>query len=159
MAIVVYPSMHEIAHALVAWAVGAEVKAVHVFSEPQVLCDLRNVNDVGTVLIGWSGCVLPLVFSLLLRPRHFWIWYAVFVLRGISVFACALAEVSVWMFVCGRPMTNDDITQLLQLCPQSLWISFCLAAVLFAIGTVALVHDKPFDRCAAYFAEGRKEVP
>lgn len=151
IASVAYPVMHECAHAIVARAVGAAVREVYVLVDPHVSCDLYRINTIGGALIGWAGCVLPFLVAVLLRPHTFWIWYAVFVLRVISVFSCLLAGVSTLMYMCGKPMPEDDMTQLLTLYPQCRGWCLLLAVALSVIGMVVLVRDKPFERCAAYF--------
>lgn len=151
MATVIYPALHEGGHAVVAWLLNVPVVAVHMVLEPCVQCDLRDAVAVAPVCIGWGGVVLPLVVSALLRPRSFWTWYAVFVWRCIAVFACGWMGVSALLFVYGTPPADDDMTLLLELFPHHWWGHVALSAALSTMGTVLLVRDHPFRRCAAYF--------
>ena len=152
VATLLYPAMHEWGHVVAAWLLDVPVMDVHLLVEPRVQCDFRDVVSVAPVYIGWGGVVLPLVVSALLRPRSFWVWYAVFVWRCIAVFACVWMGVSVLLFVYGTPPADDDMTLLLQMFPHHWWGHLLLSVVLSTVGSVFLVREHPFRRCAAYFA-------
>lgn len=151
MAMVVYPALHEGSHAAVAWLLGAPVAEVQVLSAPYVRCDVGRASAVAVECIGWSGSVLPWLGSILVRPRSFWGWYAVFVWRCIAVFSCVLAGVSTLLYIWGTPLPYDDVTQLLTLFPHHWRGYLLLSAVLSVTGSVLLARERPFHRCVAYF--------
>ena len=63
VAVIVYPVLHELAHSLVAIAVGARVVEINILPVPSVLCDIQAVDNTGIVAIGMSGMLLPFFLS------------------------------------------------------------------------------------------------
>ncbi len=152
---VLYPLLHEAGHAAVAAAVGARVVSVEYFPLPNVLCDVGSVGAAGQVLIGLGGMVAPVGFAVLIamifRNRHFWLWYAGVLLKGISVMAACIGAAAIVMFRCGMPLAHEDFTRVMELWPEG-WILCLTATVLMAAALVLdLRNGHPIRICLKYF--------
>ena len=152
VAVIVYPVMHELAHSLVAIAVGARVVEINILPVPSVLCDVKSVDSTGMVAIGMSGMLLPYFLSAVIKPKNFWIWYANYIVKGISALAFVISTISTVCFLVGSPLPNDDTTQTLLTWSGGKWI--CLSVVSFSLvilATVRLIQEKPLAHCMRYF--------
>lgn len=158
MAIIIYPMMHEFGHSLTAVLVGAKVIEINLFPIPNVLCDISNTDNTGIVFIGFSGMMMPFLFSVVNNPKWFWTWYANFVLRGICVLSFVVATVSTLSFIAGAPMPNDDITQILLLWQNGQWLCLLTSVFCASMAILILVKEKPFNRCFEYFNQTTKKT-
>ena len=118
VAAIVYPVMHELAHSLVAIAVGARVVEINILPVPNVLCDVKSVDSTGMVAIGMSGMLLPYFLSVVFKAKNFWLWYANYIVKGISALAFVISTISTACFFMGAPLPNDDTTQILAVWPN-----------------------------------------
>ena len=151
MAVVIYPVIHEFSHSVVATVIGVTVIKVSIFPLPYVLCDMVNSSIINVVAVGMSGIVLPFALSLLIKTKNFWIWYANYIIVGISTFSFAITIVSTILFMMGKPMNNDDVTQILTLYPDAGWFVLVIAVLLLAIGIIKLSRAGLISRCVDYF--------
>lgn len=151
VAVIVYPVMHELAHSLVAILVGARIVEINILPVPSVLCDVRMVDTTGIVVIGMSGMLLPYFLSAVIKPKSFWLWYANYIVKGISALAFVISTISTVCFLVGSPLPNDDTTQTLMTWSDGKWIclviSFCLT--IFAI--VKMIQERPLAHCMRHF--------
>ncbi len=154
MAIIVYPIMHELGHSATAMLVGAEVIEINLFPLPNVLCDVARTDKIGIVFIGLSGMSIPFFISAVIKPKYFWIWYANYILQGISALAFIIATISAICFITGNPMPNDDITQVLTLWSNGQWLCLAVSIVMSLLAIFKLAKEKPFIRCIQYFDKG-----
>ena len=158
MAVIIYPIMHELGHSLTAVLVGAKVIEINLLPLPNVLCDISNTDNTGIVFIGFSGMVIPFLFSAVIKPKGFWLWYSNFVLRGISALSFVVAIISTLSFIAGSPMPNDDITQILLLWQNGQWLCLVTSVFFATMAVWKLVKEKPFNRCFEYFNRPTKRT-
>ena len=151
VAIIVYPVIHELAHSVVALAVGAKVIEVNIFPVPSVLCDVQTVDSPDMVVIGMSGMLLPYFLSAVIKPRSFWVWYANYVMKGISALAFLISTISTICFLFGNPLPNDDTTQTLMVWSNGSWICLVASFSLAILAIVKLIQERPLVRCMSYF--------
>ena len=151
VAVIVYPVMHELAHSLVAIAVGAKVIEINIFPAPNVLCDVETVDNTGMVAIGMSGMLLPFFLSAVIKPKRFWMWYANYIVKGISALAFAISTISTICFLVGNPLPNDDTTQTLMVWSEGKWICLMMSFSLTILAIIRLIREKPLIHCIRYF--------
>ena len=68
--------------------------------------------------MAFGGVGLPLVLAMLLRPKHFPLWYVVQLVKGISVLAILLSLISLIGCKYGVIVENDDIMNAVRLWPE-----------------------------------------
>ena len=151
VAVVIYPLMHELSHSIVAIAVGARVIEINILPIPSVLCDVGSVGCTDIVAIGMSGVLMPYFLSVVFKPKNFWLWYANYIVKGISALAFVISTISTVCFFMGAPLPNDDTSQILAVWPSGKWICLLLSIIL-AVSTIArLIREKPFVHCMRCF--------
>ena len=84
-AVLLYPALHEGGHILVTLLLGGRIREVRLGAAASVLCGGLRHGELAAVAFGGVG--LPLVLAMLLRPKHFPLWYVVQLVKGISVLA------------------------------------------------------------------------
>ena len=151
VAVVVYPVIHEFSHSLVAIAVGARVVEINIFPVPSVLCDIQAVDNTGIVAIGLSGMLLPFFLSSVIKPKGFWLWYANYIVKGISALAFVISTISTACFLTGNPLPNDDTTQTLMTWSSGKWICLAISLGLAIFAIVRMIQEKPLAHCMRYF--------
>lgn len=150
VAVIGYPLLHEAGHVLAALAVGARVVSVHLLPTPHVVCDMADVSALGIAAVGLGGICLPSALALMLRPRSFGGWYAVLLLRGIGVLACALSLIAVVLYAVGIPLPQEDVVQVIAAHESSAPLLFALLLVLGVATVRAIRRDRPMRRILAY---------
>ena len=158
VAVIVYPVIHELAHSLVAIAVGARVVEINILPVPSVLCDVKSVDSTGMVAIGMGGMLLPYFLSAVIKPKNFWIWYANYIVKGISALAFVISTISTVCFLVGSPLPNDDTTQTLLTWSGGKWICLVISFGLTILAIVRLIQEKPLDHCIRYFDVASKKT-
>lgn len=156
VAIIIYPTMHELSHSVIAIMVGAKVMEINLFPLPNVLCDVTGVDNTGIVLIGLSGMTIPFLVSAVIKPKSFWVWYANYVLKGINFLAFTIAIISSIDFIGGKPLPNDDLTQILVLWSDGQLFCLMLSVGMTIFSICKLISEKPLVRCYDYFVKTRK---
>lgn len=151
VAVVVYPLMHELAHSIVAIAVGARVVEINILPIPSVLCDVGSVGSTDMVAIGMSGMLLPYFLSAVFKPKNFWLWYANYIVKGISALAFAISTISTVCFFMGTPLPNDDTTQMLVVWSSGKWICLFISIILMVFSVASLIREKPLVHCMRHF--------
>lgn len=153
-AVIIYPFLHESGHLIAAVLLGAEVLEFNLFPLPNVLCDMTHMRDISIIIVGLNGLFFPISFSavmLKLFGDSFWVRYVSFVLNGISLFASIISVIAVVFFYLGNPMNNEDVTQILHICPNSGMIIIILTISLIIYLIIKTILEKPIRRCLAYF--------
>ena len=151
VAVIVYPVLHELAHSLVAIAVGARVVEINILPAPSVLCDIQAVDNTGIVAIGMSGMLLPFFLSAVIKPTSFWLWYANYIVKGISALAFTISTISTMCFLTGKPLRNDDTTQTLMTWSDGKWICLAISLGLAIYAIVRMIKERPLAHCMRYF--------
>ena len=151
MAVIVYPVLHELAHSITCVLFGAEIIEVNLFPCPSVLCNVDGVSNIGVIAIGISGVVLPFVFAMIGKTNKFWIWYIKYVIKLISALAFIISAISTICFLTGRPLSNDDTTQLLLVWGNNKWICLIAFIGLSIIAVFELVKERPLEKCLKNF--------
>ncbi len=151
-AVIIYPILHESGHSV---AAGAEILEFNLFPFPNILCNMTNISNIGRVFIGLNGMILPVVFSavisLLSKNKNFWIWYVTFILNGIGLLSTVMSIAAIFLFNIGKPIVNEDVTQVMQAIPNSnIFILFLMSAITIWL-IVKIKFDKPLEKCLAYF--------
>lgn len=154
-AVIIYPFMHEAGHSVAAVLSGAEILEFNLFPFPNILCNMTNISNIGRVFIGLSGIIMPIVFSavisLLSKNKNFWIWYVTFILNGIGLLSTVISIAASILFGIGRPVVNEDVTQIMQAIPNSgIYILFLLSAIAIQL-IIKMKFGKPLKKCLAYF--------
>lgn len=154
-AVVIYPFLHESGHSLAAVLSGAEILEFNLFPFPNILCNMTNISNIGRVFIGLNGMILPVVFSavisLLSKNKIFWICYVTFILNGIGLLSTVMSIAAIFLFNIGKPIVNEDVTQVMQAIPNSnSFILFLMSAITIWL-IVKIKFDKPLEKCLAYF--------
>ncbi len=146
-----YPVMHECGHSIIAVLVGAKVVEINIFPMPSILLEMVNVDDTSIVAIGLSGALLPFFISAIIKPKWFWGWYANFIVKGISFLAFIISTISTASFMIGKPLPNDDITQILTIWSGGQWFCLILSFSLVVLTFTRLIQERPLIRCIQYF--------
>ena len=60
-AILLYPTLHEAGHSLLALIVGAKVVDFNLFPIPSIMCDVFGVGNTGMIVMGLGGIIIPYV--------------------------------------------------------------------------------------------------
>lgn len=116
---------------------------------------MTNISNIGRVFIGLNGMILPVVFSavisLLSKNKNFWICYVTFILNGIGLLSTVMSIAAIFLFNIGKPIVNEDVTQVMQAIPNSnSFILFLMSAITIWL-IVKIKFDKPLEKCLAYF--------
>lgn len=158
VAVIVYPVMHEFSHSVVALAVGAKVIEVNIFPVPSVLCDVQTIGNTDMVVIGMSGMLLPYFLSAVIKPKGFWMWYANYVVKGISTLAFLISTISTVCFLSGNPLPNDDITQTLMIWSNGSWLCLAVSLILLILAIIKMIQERPLVHCMKYFDRPSKKT-
>lgn len=139
-ALLIYPFLHEGGHALIAFLVGADVVGFYLFPLPYVLCNVAEVDSVGQVLIGFGGIIIPFVLSAVIKPKRFWLWYTVLIIKGISLFAVILSLIATILYLNGISWTNEDIVQILEIFPEGALLFILIFVLMIIYGVVGVTY-------------------
>jgi len=140
-AVLLYPALHEGGHILVTLLLGGRIREVRLGAAASVLC---------------GGLGLPLVLAMLLRPKHFPLWYVVQLVKGISVLAILLSLISLIGCKYGVIVENDDIMNAVRLWPEGRGVCLVLlcAGLLLSVGSICAA--RPVQRVGEYFGIAKK---
>lgn len=151
VAVIIYPTLHDAGHSLMAMAVGAEVISFELFPLPNVMSNISGVSSIGLALIGIGGMLIPMTVSLVLHPKNFLLWYCNTLIRGISILALGITLVATIMFATGNPIANEDITSVLNIYSDAtVWV-LLLTIPFIAFICMKIVRDNPIKRVEEYF--------
>ena len=151
MAVFVYPVLHEAGHLFATLAVGGNVAEVSVFPVAYTKCDIISVNSFGQVIIGLSGMMFPMLFAWI-RFKKFYVWYPIFVLRGIILLSLVISVISIVLFYSGITFANEDVVQILQICDGHNTIVVVAVTGMTVLSVVIFLIDRPFSRFIEYLS-------
>ncbi len=156
-AVFIYPFLHETGHSAAALLLGTQVLEFNLLPFPNVLCNMTSISKIGIAFTGLNGTVFPIAFSFVIsrlsENKSFWIWYITFILNGIGLLSTAISVTAVFLFNIGRPIANEDITQILQFIPNSSFYVLLLMTAIAVRLIIKIKSDKPIKKCLAYFEE------
>lgn len=150
-AIFIYPFLHEFGHSLAALICGAEVLDVTMFPLPSVLCKIEYQKELNVITIGFGGILFPYLLTNVPPPKKFWIWYIWILIKGITLLSLLLSMFAVYMFGIGKPVVNEDVTQILKYTAKH---SAVYIVIFMGMGTSILyriIKSKPLLRCKREF--------
>ena len=150
-AVIVYPILHELSHSIMCIFWGAEIIEINMLPYPSVLCNVSDVDTIGTIVIGMSGMLLPYIFVNIIKVKFFWIWYATYIVKVISALAFVISNISSFCFLVGKPWPNDDTTQILMMWGDNKWIFLVILIILSIVAVFGLVSEKPLKKCFENF--------
>ena len=150
--IIIYPTLHESGHSLVALAVGADIVDFNIFPLPCIMCNAFGVDRLGIAAIGLGGIFIPYLISFILKPKSFWVWYTNSIVRGISLLALTISFVSIILWLNGITVQNEDIVQVLSIFNGGSIPFLIVFAVMFIYGLMRIIADQPIKRITEYFS-------
>lgn len=151
VAVIGYPFLHETGHSIVALLVGGSVIDFNLLPLPYVTCEISIANKFETILIGLAGMYLPMIFSLIIRPKSFWLWYGLLLTKGICLLSFIISLVSIVLYNIGIKISNEDIVQIMDI-----WIKGDLILAIFLISSMfiviySIIKQRPLSRITKYF--------
>lgn len=151
VALFVYPFFHETGHVIAILIVGLEIYEIKLFPSAYVVCESANVGGVENAIIGISGMLLPLVASLLINSKNFWLWLLSFFLSGISALAFVLSCIAVLCYELEIVWENEDAVKIIE--QSEISSSFCLVIMLFlfCLTVLRICFNRPLQRIENYF--------
>lgn len=152
MSVFVYPVLHEAGHLFATLAVGGNVAEVSVFPVAYTKCDIFSVSSFGQVIIGLSGMIFPMLFAWI-RFKKFYMWYPVFVLRGIVLLSLAISLISIVLFYSGITIANEDVVQILQICSGYNAMVIGIVVGMTILSVILFLTDRPFRRFLKYLSD------
>lgn len=117
----------------------------------------KGLKTESTVLLEQIRTIgLPLALAMLLRPKHFPLWYVVQLVKGISVLAILLSLISLIGCKYGVIVENDDIMNAVRLWPEGRGVCLVLlcAGLLLSVGSICAA--RPVQRVGEYFGIAKK---
>lgn len=146
-AILIYPILHEGGHALATVLFGGKVCEFHLLPLPFIICESSEVSLSGMILIGLSGILFPLLFSWVIYLKNFWVWLIGLYLNFICFLSFAISLYGCIRFINGSSIATEDITKVLELCPEKI-SAFVIGLIVLIIGIVMqIIVSKPLQHC------------
>lgn len=146
-AILIYPILHEGGHALATVLFGGKVCEFHLLPLPFIICESSDVSLSGMILIGLSGILFPLLFSWVIYLKNFWVWLIGLYLNFICFLSFAISLYGCIRFINGSSIATEDITKVLELCPEKI-SAFVIGLIVLIIGVVIqIIISKPMQHC------------
>lgn len=156
-ALLLYPFLHELGHTLAIIATGGEILEFHLFPLPNVLCELKEYTAFNTIIVGFSGMMLPFLVSAIPNHKNFWVWLSNLYLKSISLLSFLISTAVVVLYQCGIPIQNDDMTKVMDAYPKAgcVYVLILLALSIFTIWQ--MITDNPLKHILSYFDLPYKE--
>ena len=151
VAVLIYPFLHEMGHAVFTVFSGAELDEFHVLPVPYVVCNMYSIGEIGQCMIGVAGMIFPFMISFLIIKKNFWMWFVSLLLKGISLLSFVLSYLAILCYDCNIIWKNEDIVKVIQIWEpfNGFWLFFSLVFILFCAGNVYVQH--PIKRIGNYF--------
>lgn len=122
-----------------------------IFPSPYTMTYEGKLSGYQMILIGLAGPILPVLVSIIMRPKKFVLWYMNSLIKIISAVSLIIAIISTISFIIGNPVKNEDITSVLSINNQ-LWIIIIpVSLLLIFILYKSLIKDKPVSKVENYF--------
>lgn len=151
VAVIGYPFLHETGHSIVALLVGAKVIDFSLLPVPYVTCEISITNDFGLILIGLAGIYLPMIFSLIIRPKSFWLWYMSLLIKGICFLSFVISLVSIILYNIEIKVLNEDVVQIMDIWLEGDLILAILMILSMIIVIYSIIKQRPLIRIKKYF--------
>ena len=153
---VLYPFLHETGHSVVAILIGAKIVKFNLLPLPYVVCEVTKVGNFGRICIALGGVTIPLIISMLFKPKNFWFWYINLIIKGISIYAVLLSIIAMFLYINGVIWMGDDIIQVLKISSkEGYWLFAYLLIAAFGVGII--IKEKPILKCCEYFEVTREK--
>lgn len=149
ISVILYPFLHELGHLIMAILLGVRVVEVNLLPIPNIICETAASN-IENFLIGFGGIFFPIILSICISTKKFWIWYANFILKGICLLSVVISALSL-IFEKSQLFIQDDMRVVL-----SLWASgkqFCLIIIAF----IAIILSLDLYKEYLWFVKGDKK--
>lgn len=146
-AVLIYPVLHESGHSAAVIFAGGKVCEFNIFPLPYITCDASEINLSGMIMIGISGMLFPLLLSWLIYMKNFWLWLIGLYLNYICLLSFLISLYVCVKYIAGKPMANEDITRVLELCPETGGVWIFVFTMLIAGIIVQVARSKPIQRC------------
>lgn len=151
VAVIGYPFLHETGHSIVALLVGAKVIDFSLSPLPYVTCEIATSNKFEIILIGLAGMYLPMIFSLIIRPKSFWFWYMSLLIKGICLLSFVISLVSIILYNFGIKVSNEDVVQIIDIWLEGDLIIAILMILSMVIVIYSIIKQRPLSRIIEYF--------
>lgn len=150
-AIVIYPMLHEMGHAITTMLFSGQVMSIQLFPIPQTVCNIKNLNILQQGIVGLSGMITPFALSFLISNKRFVSWLISFVIKGISFLAFFLSYISLLCFDEGIVWEREDIIRVLGLWENKNAILLLLSLILICLSAISLYYQHPIRILSNYF--------
>lgn len=151
VAVFVYPFAHELGHAAVAALVGADIRQFVLSPPSHIICNVSDIDSVSRAAIGLGGNMFPYFISSLWRPKNFWAWYVMLLLKGISLLSLIVSMFAIILYQNGVAVSDEDINQVLVDFPNGDKLCLVVFFLMFIFGVKWIVNSRPLKRCLVYF--------
>lgn len=146
-AIFIYPFLHELGHSIATVIAGGKVYEVALFPQPYIVCNVTNISIQKMIFIGFGGMVFPLLFTFAINSKNCWLWLFGMYLNLICLLSFFISLLGCIMYVWGKPIGNEDITQILMYYPEGVWICCFILIVLIVVNLIQIITAKPLHHC------------
>lgn len=151
VAVIGYPFLHETGHSIVALLVGGKVIDFNFLPLPYVTCEISIANKFEIILIGLAGMYLPMIFSLIIRPKSFWLWYMSLLIKGICFLSFIISLVSIILYNIGIKVLNEDVVQIIDIWLEGDLILAILMILSMFIVICSIIKQRPLSGFIKHF--------
>ncbi len=151
VSVIEYPFLHETGHTIIALAVGAKVIDFSLLPLPYVTCEISIANKFEIILIGLAGMYLPMLFSIIIRPKSFWLWYMSLLIKGICFLSFVISLVSIILYNIEIKVLNEDVVQIMDIWLEGDLILAILMIISMFIVIYSIIKERPLIRIKKYF--------
>lgn len=149
-AILIYPLLHEIGHSVAAILVGGRVCEIKLLPLPYMTCDVSEIGSIGMAVIGISGMLVPVLTTWLIYMKNFWIWLIGLYMNFICFLSFSISLYGCITYIAGKPLVNEDITKVIELCPDKVWIWIIVFSAFIVCIAIQVIITKPIQHCCDY---------
>ncbi len=150
-AIIVYPFLHEMGHAVTALIVGTKVSDIQFLPVPSTVCQINTSNQLQIIAIGFGGIILPFLVTALKPPKRFIAWYLWFAIKGICILSFAISLWTIIFHRTGLKIATDDMNQVMSFFPEYKVLYCIVILALLIIAATQEVCSNPIKICMQYF--------
>lgn len=108
ISIIIYPLLHELGHSVIAILIGKKILEIRLFPLPNIMYISNSTGYIENLLIGFGGMLLPIIVSMNIRTKRFWIWYSNFILKSICLLSLIISTLAI-IFHKRRVFLQDDM--------------------------------------------------
>lgn len=144
--LLLYPAIHEAAHALVAKICGAEVLNIEVFPMAHTDIMTEHCSRIEIILIMMAGGTLPLLLLFIIPKGAYYIYYIKLIIALISASSAVTSVIYVLQYLKGYNYLYDDAVRLLMYDPNAKFAGLSILVVQFAVSLAYCIITKPINR-------------